>query len=61
MRGLDFALCRDPTIGVPVEAGVWAVSLYLPSPDDLSLVVYYTFDAEEVVLQSLFRDPQLNR
>lgn len=55
MRALDFRLCRDPESGIRISlGGLYATCISFP--EGTTLAIYYTFDNETVVLESVRLD-----
>jgi hypothetical protein len=54
MRAIDLRLSRNPKSGIPLERGLWVTCVSFPGGP--TLAIYYTFDDESVVLQSVRLD-----
>jgi hypothetical protein len=55
MRAIDFRLCREPEGGIRIsQGGLYATCINFP--DGQTFAIFYTFDAEKVVLQSIRPD-----
>ena len=55
MRAIDFRLCREPEGGIKISrGGLYATCLTFP--DGQTFAIFYTFDAEKVVLQAIRPD-----
>jgi hypothetical protein len=55
MRAIDFRLCREPEGGIRISRrGLYATCINFP--DGQTFAIFYTFDDEKVVLQSIRPD-----
>jgi hypothetical protein len=54
MRAIDYRLSREPEAGLRVSRSLYATCISFP--DGRTFAIFYTFDAETVVLQSIRPD-----
>ena len=54
MRAIDFRLCRESEGGLRISKNLYATCISFP--DGRTFAIFYTFDAERVVFQSIRPD-----